>query len=117
MRGRIQGPKDEKQIRRVLCALREWLIWNKMLYNLGGKWVWETFVVALVTATAVSHGYVQAAAATVAIVLLRWIVGWLDWKLHLTQTENELGLRKLNPYMEARLDGRKAKALLRKASR
>lgn len=89
-----------------MTSVREFVIWNKILYNNGGKWIWEPVIVAAITASAIVSPILQTISVIAALVSIKWAVGWIDWRLRLSQTENELALRKLNPYLEMRLDKR-----------
>ena len=83
--------------------LKELIVWNKMLYNRGGAWLSDGVLGGVIGASII-QGQLEL---VMILLILRWLVGVIDYKLKIVQFENELAIKRQNPYLEMKLNGKK----------
>lgn len=86
--------------------IKELLIWNKMLYNRGGSYLPDGIFGAIVGSSIVMQG-INSIPIIILISFLRWLSGYADYKFKLIHIETELGIRKQNPYLDKKLNGKR----------
>lgn len=85
--------------------IKETFIWNKLLWNRGGAYLPDAVFGGIVGGL-LAQGGNNFYIGMISLVIVRWIIGKVDYYFGMVQKENELVLAKQNPYMDKKLDGR-----------
>lgn len=83
--------------------LKEFIVWNKMLYNRGGAWLSDGVLGGIIGASIIQGTWILV----MILLITRWLVGVIDYHFKIVQLENELAIKKQNPYLERKLNGKK----------
>lgn len=78
----------------------EWLLWQRMLFNRGGAYIGDWILLLFGLNSILNNGQYYL---LIIIFFIRWLFGKLDYHYKIIQIENELALRKQNPYMHEKL--------------
>ena len=85
---------------RPVDLIRQWIVWQKMIFNLGAGWISDSILILFGVPLIIQSGYLYG----FALLVLKYVAGSFAYHLNLPQIENELALRKMNPYMDRKLD-------------
>src|SRR3990167_169416 len=95
-----QGKKRRGMPERPVDLVKQWIVWQKMLFNLGAGWISDSVLILFGVPLIIQEGYIYG----IALLILKYFTGLAAYYMQLPQIENELALRKMNPYMDRKLD-------------
>lgn len=80
--------------------IREFIVWQKMLFNLGAGWVSDSILIMFGVPLILQQGYLYG----ILLLGIKYAAGLFAYAMHLPQIENEISLKKMNPYMNRKLE-------------
>ena len=87
--------------------VRNTVMWHKTLFNNGGRWVLDALLASFFTAAMVTQPLVGQLITFSTVIFGRWVVGCIDYMLGMSQRENEIAIKYMNPYLDKHLKAMK----------
>ena len=81
--------------------LIEWIIRQKIRYNIGGSYLADSIIGGIVAGSLIIGNYWLI----IVVIAMRWIGGYILIRKKIPQIENRIVLQWTNPYMDGKLNG------------